>query len=738
MSSTVSPARPVMGGGRWSLSTQILVGLALGALTGLFFGEPTAVLQPLADIYVRLMQMTVLPYLVLTLVAGLGQLDAGEARRLGVRGGLLLMGLIGLALAVIGAATLAFPRYESATFFSHAMAEPRQAFGLAELYFPENPFNALANAIVPGVVLFSAALGIALIGVDGKEGVLQNLRVIERAVVRVTHFVFSLTPVGVFAITAVAAGTLEPATLVRLEAYFLTFGAVALLITFVVLPAVVMALTPLRYADIVSATRDALLTAFITSSVFIVLPLLMERTSMLLRQHGLGGEHADSTIKVLVPVAFTFPNPGRLLTLLFVPFAAWLAGEPLTGAAYATLFAAGVPAYFAKAQVALPFLMDLLAVPYSYFQLYIPSAVVTGRFDAMASAMSLFALALLCTVVDRAALRRNLRRLALHGLVVVVAVAATLVGLRALLATTLDTSYRSDRLLTGQATRSPVRVIVRDDVPVGDAGPGAVAGLDRILRRGYLRVGFVRDQPPFTFLNLRGDLVGMDVELAGALAHDLGLDAVEFVPAGRQEITALLESGSIDMVMTVPYLSALLPQLRMAGPLFEGVVGLVTPGDRRHDFARLDNLQHATRLRIGVTAGRTGFEERLRARLPQVQFEFVPLDSPQDYFMGRAPHLDAVAMLAQAGAAWTLLHPQFAVTVPQPDPLKVPVGIALRRQDAELAEFVDRWLVLQQSSGVIAAAYDYWILGKGIERRQLRWSILRDVLGWGLDAKPVE
>lgn len=717
-------------GRRWSLSARILAGLALGVATGLFFGEPSALLQPVADVYIRLMQMTVLPYLVLTLVAGLGQLDVAAARRLGVRGGLLLMGLIGLTLAVIGLAALAFPRFESASFFSQAMVEPRQPFGLAELYFPENPFNALANAVVPGVVLFSAALGIALIGIDGKESVLQNLRVVERAVVRVTHFVFGLTPIGVFAITAVAAGTLEPATIARLEAYLLAFGVVALLVTFVVLPLIITALTPLRYRDVVSATRDALLTAFITGSAFIVLPLLMERTVALLRDRGLGGEHTDSTIKVLVPVAFTFPNPGRLLTLLFVPFAAWLGGEPLSGGAYATLFAAGVPAFFAKAQVALPFLMDLLAVPHSYFQLYIPSAVVTGRFDAMASAMSLFALATLCAVVDHDAWRRQLPQLAGRTLVAAAAVAAALAGLHAVLAATLDTRYRSDRLLTGQATRSPVRVVVRETGPE-PAAAGEGMGLDRIVRRGHLRVGFVRDQPPFSFLNLRGDLVGMDVELAGTMAYDLGLDTVEFVPARRQELTALLESGRVDVVMSVPYLPALLPRLHLVGPVFEGVIGLVTPGDRRHDFARMDELRHAGRLRIGVAADRTGFEERFRAQLPDVEVEFVPLESPQDYFNGRAPHLDAVAMLAQAGAAWTLLHPQFAVTVPQPQPMKVPVGIAVRRQDAELAAFVERWLVLQRATGVTDDAYDYWILGKGMEPRQRRWSILRDVLGWG-------
>ena len=34
-----------------SLATRIIGGLALGIFTGLFFGEPAAALQPVADIY---------------------------------------------------------------------------------------------------------------------------------------------------------------------------------------------------------------------------------------------------------------------------------------------------------------------------------------------------------------------------------------------------------------------------------------------------------------------------------------------------------------------------------------------------------------------------------------------------------------------------------------------------------------------------------------------------------------
>jgi Na+/H+-dicarboxylate symporter len=149
-------------------SLRILAGLLAGVAVGLFFGEGAAVLQPVADLYIRGMQMTVLPYLVLTLVGGLGQLDPATARRLGLRAAALLGLLIALACAVIAVMPLAYPALVSASFYSDALIEPAQPFALGELYVPSNPFYAMANAIVPGLVLFSSAVGVALIGVPDK------------------------------------------------------------------------------------------------------------------------------------------------------------------------------------------------------------------------------------------------------------------------------------------------------------------------------------------------------------------------------------------------------------------------------------------------------------------------------------------------------------------------------------------------------------------------------------------
>ena len=97
-----------------SLSARIIAGLLLGIFVGLLFGEPAEALQPVADIYIRLMQMMVLPYLVMALIIGFGQLEAAEARQLALRGGALLLLIWVLAFAVIAAMPFAFPGIESA------------------------------------------------------------------------------------------------------------------------------------------------------------------------------------------------------------------------------------------------------------------------------------------------------------------------------------------------------------------------------------------------------------------------------------------------------------------------------------------------------------------------------------------------------------------------------------------------------------------------------------------------
>jgi len=167
-------------------------------------------------------------------------------------------------------------------------------------------------------------VGIALIGVPNKAPLLAVLAVAGQAVSKATTFVLALTPYGVFAIAAVVAGTLGLEDLQRLEAYLVSYVAIALFLSLWVLPGLVAALTPVPYRALLSRTREALLTAFMTTSLFAVLPLITEEAKSLMREYTRTGVD-DPATDVIVPTSFNFPHTAKLLSLSFVLFAGWFA-----------------------------------------------------------------------------------------------------------------------------------------------------------------------------------------------------------------------------------------------------------------------------------------------------------------------------------------------------------------------------------------------------------------------------
>ncbi|HZH83532.1 MAG TPA: cation:dicarboxylase symporter family transporter, partial [Phototrophicaceae bacterium] len=298
-----------------SSSTKILIGLLSGVLVGLFLGEHAAIFNVAADGFVKLLQMTVLPYIMLSIVTSLGSLSFAEVRTLGLRGGAVLVGLWCLALLFTFLIPLAFPVLETASFFSTTLLEQRRPFNFVELFIPSNPFYALSNNIVPAVVFFFIFFGVAMIGVERKQLALDIFNIAKEALSKATKFVVSLTPYGVFAIAANTAGTLNVDQIARIQVYLITYTIVALLVALWVLPGLVSALTPFSYKEVLGPTRDALITAFVAADLFIVLPILIQACNELLERHRLVDDRTRALPDVIVPTSFNFPHTGKLLSI---------------------------------------------------------------------------------------------------------------------------------------------------------------------------------------------------------------------------------------------------------------------------------------------------------------------------------------------------------------------------------------------------------------------------------------
>jgi Na+/H+-dicarboxylate symporter len=516
------------------------------------------VFKPVGDAFIRFLQMAVLPYFAIALPLGFGRLSSDEAKTMGLRLLMLLLLCWSICFLVVIALPLAFPKMESASFFSTSAVEVDEGVDFINLYIPANPFRSLADAVVPGVVVFGISLGIALIRVPDKERLLGILHSLADALTRITGFVVKLTPIGVFALSASAAGTMTIEELSRLQVYLAvyTIGAVVLALWF--LPMLVTCMTSFKYMDVLRVTRDPMITGFTTGNLLVVLAMLADNCKSLFQKYKEEDRvHAESIVDVSLPIAFTFPSLGVVLILLFVPFSAWFTGNPIGLVEYPKFLLLGFFSFFGSVEIGLPFLLKNLSIPTDMIQLHIITLVYIGRVATFLAVMHMAVLAIL-TAVPKQHEKPSFRRFMYFGFTSVLLLIITVVATRAVLYQTVDRSYTKYNVIAEmQTVLQPLRAEVftepytQTPTPLKD-GQNL---LDRIEERGHMRVGYDPDGLPFSFFNAKQELVGFDVELIQAFANDMKYD-LHFYPYQKSAMKEVVNNGQYDLVigglMTTP------------------------------------------------------------------------------------------------------------------------------------------------------------------------------------------
>jgi hypothetical protein len=137
------------------------------------------------------------------------------------------------------------------------------------------------------------------------------------------------------------------------------------------------------------------------------------------------------------------------------------------------------------------------------------------------------------------------------------------------------------------------------------------------------------------------------------------------------------------------------------------------------------------RARGGITLlvpNETYYIDKVQERAPRAKLQ--KFQDASSVFAKPPGPFDAIVMPAERGSAWTLIHPQYTIVVPEPGIVKMPLAYPLAGQDQAFASFINTWIELKRKDGTIDALYKYWILGQNATPRQPRWSIIRNVLGW--------
>ncbi|MDJ0849476.1 MAG: cation:dicarboxylase symporter family transporter [Myxococcota bacterium] len=713
-----------------SLSTQVLIGLLLGILLGVLVGEYAGSLQVVGDVFIMLLQMTVLPYMTVSLISGVGRLSYDEGRTMLLRGGVVLVGLWALTLAIAMAVPLAFPHWDSAAFFSTSLVEEPPPIDFLRLYIPANPFYALANTLVPAVVLFSIALGVALIGSANKGPLLRALDVIAEALMAVTGFVARLAPYGVFALTAAASGTMAFDEVGRIQVYLVTYALLTVLMTFWLLPRLVTILTPLRYRDIVGRSRDALITAFATGSLLIILPILAEQSKRLLAESLAKDEAARSSVDVLVPASYNFPSAGKLMSLSFVPFAAWFVGSEFTLAQYPAFVLTGFVSFFGQTVTAVPFLLDMMRLPPDMFQLFVTVDVIASRFGVALSAMHTLAIALLATCAIRGKVQIHWRPLGRFLGLSAALLVATLAAARGFFELALENNYRRDQVLAEMhLLREDVLATVhREPPPPPSPDLAALPALERIRALATIRVGYLPLNLPWSHFNEQENLAGFDIEMAYSLARDLEV-GLEFVPIETAKLRDALDTGYCDVIMAGLELTVeRAKEVAFTRPYLSETMAIIALSHQRSRFGTAEaiaSLDESVRLAVRP-------ERYYLDRLAEIisDASLIAIDSYEEYFEAAPGQYDALVAPAETGSAWTLLYPRYSVVVPKGPRIEAPLAYAVSQQSPDLLQLLNAWLELKERDGTIQDNHDYWVRGIDAEQSGPRWSVIRNVLGW--------
>lgn len=296
------------------LSSQIFLGLALGALVGYVFPDIAGHLKPLGDAFLRMIKMIVVPLIFSTLVMGIA--GTGDFKKLGRLGGKAIIWFefattialaIGLFVMNVTEPGVGVP-LSAAVETEEAAAAGQHSIDMVQYVLhiiPTNIVDAAARQDMLQIIFFACFFGVAVAHIGEKGALIVSFcQSVAEAMFKVTNYVMHFAPLGVFAMIAYTVGSYGIAMLIPLGKLILSVaGATALFIT--VIASLASLFTKINFFHLILALKDILFLAFSTASSEAALPGAMKRL------HRLGVPEA--TVTFVMPTGYSFNLDGSTL-----------------------------------------------------------------------------------------------------------------------------------------------------------------------------------------------------------------------------------------------------------------------------------------------------------------------------------------------------------------------------------------------------------------------------------------
>ncbi|NLI90827.1 MAG: dicarboxylate/amino acid:cation symporter [Peptococcaceae bacterium] len=294
-----------------NITTWIIIGTIAGLLAGWAVGPAIGQIKFIGDIFLRLIQMSVVVLIMGSVIEAVGTLSPKDLGRVGIKV-LALFAVFTIFSAGIGivVSNIFEPGVGLTGIKMGTAVKPPDTKWATIItnFFPTNIIDGMAKGEMIQAIVFSLLFGLATsyVGEPAKK-VLDFIGCINKILTRLITMVIYLAPIGIFALMAWVTGTIGIAVIIPLAKFLLTF-LVGTVIVFTVVVGIAISVAKVNPITFFRKASRMIIVAVTTTSSAVTFPVQIKDSE---ERMGMGSK----TTRLVYPLGMTMNSDGLALFL---------------------------------------------------------------------------------------------------------------------------------------------------------------------------------------------------------------------------------------------------------------------------------------------------------------------------------------------------------------------------------------------------------------------------------------
>lgn len=270
---------------RINLLTQILIAFVIAIILGMIFGTSIEVIEPIGELFLRLIKFIIVPLIVTTLIVGVA--STGDPKSLGRVGGkTIIYYLLTTAIAIVIGLAFAYlispGKGLSIDVEAAEAVEVNESEGVVQTLLnivPTNPFESLMEGNVLQIIFFAIFVGLAITFIGKKaEPVQRFFESFSEIMFTITGIIMRFAPIGILGLVAPIVGQYGAQVLLPLVKIIIAVAIACIVHALVVYSVSVKTFANINPLTFFKGIGPAAVVAFSTASSAATLPVTLKNT----------------------------------------------------------------------------------------------------------------------------------------------------------------------------------------------------------------------------------------------------------------------------------------------------------------------------------------------------------------------------------------------------------------------------------------------------------------------------